>query len=223
MDNIVLVTEVEMTFWPDSCAYNSYLRAYENGKPYWLVYQGNQVVGMSGIYAYPELGEPETAWLGWFGVLDEYRGRGYGREILEKTPAIAKSRGYTKFRLYSSRREDLCPNAVPFYEKISAKHYGFVEDYTLEQPEMKLIVVSFSLDGKEISKWNNRNLRLNEDRIDEDDGYQKYLQAKTSMNDTKYQIKIYQNINNLSIIYQNTSHNNWLVFFLKIIYLFFLR
>ena len=183
MENIILATETEMKFWPDSCAYNSYLRAYENGKPYWLVYSDDKLIGMSGVYAYPELGEPETAWLGWFGVLDEFRGYGYGKMILLETLKRAKDMGYTKLRLYSSKRDDLCPNAVQFYTKISSQFNGFVEDYTLEQPEMQRIVVSFSLDGNPISKWNNRNLHLDEDRQDEDDGYQKYLLHKNTNKD----------------------------------------
>lgn len=181
MENIILATETEMKFWPDSCAFNSYLRAYQKGKPYWLVYDNNKLVGMSGIYDYPELGEPDTAWLGWFGVLEEYRGSGYGKAILLETLNRAKDMVYKILRLYSSKREDLCPNAIPFYTKLSKQFNGFVEDYTLEQPEMQRIVVSFSLDGNPISKWNNRNLFLDEDRKDEDDGYIKYLELKNNL------------------------------------------
>ena len=86
--------------------------------------------------------------------------------------------GFNCLRLYSSKREDLCPNALSFYTKLCEKFNGFVEDYTLEQPEMQRIVVSFSLDGNNITKWNNRNLYLNEDRLDEEDGYKKYLEYK---------------------------------------------
>ena len=178
MDNIILATETEMKFWPDECAFNSYLRAYKNGNPYWLVYEGDNLVGMSGIYDYPELGEPETAWLGWFGVLEKYRGRGYGKAILLETLNRAKEMGYKKFRLYSSKREDLCPNAVPFYTKMSGLFNGFVEDYTIEQPEMKRMVVSFSLDGNEIPKWNNKLLNLDEDREEEKKGLESYLEFK---------------------------------------------
>lgn len=181
MDNIILATETEMNFWPDACAFNSYLRAYQKGKPYWLVYEGDNLIGISGIYDYPELGEKDTAWLGWFGVLPEFRGGGYGKAILLETLSRAKDMGYKRLRLYSSKREDLCPNAVPFYTKISSLFLGFVEDYTLEQQDMKRIVVSFSLDGNEITKWGNRNLHLNEDKNDEDDGYQNYLKFKNKI------------------------------------------
>lgn len=183
MENIILATETEMKFWPDSCAFNSYYRAYQNGKPYWLIYDNNELIGISGLYDYFELGEPETAWLGWFGVLDKYRSCGYGKKILLETIKRAKEMGCKKLRLYSSKREDLCPNAVPFYTKISSLFNGFVEDYTLEQPEMQRIVVSFSLDGSPISKWNNRNLYLNDDKCDEEDGYRKYLEYKKNRED----------------------------------------
>ena len=177
-DNIILATEIEMKFWSNSCAYNSYLNAYNKGKPYWLVYKDDEIVGISGIYDYPELGEKNTAWLGWFGVLEKFRGLGYGKEILLKTLDIAKEQGYSILRLYSSKRTDLCPNAVPFYNKISSQFNGFVEDYTLEQLEMQRIVVSFSLNGQQISKWNNRNLFLEKDKKDENDGLLKFIQEK---------------------------------------------
>ena len=181
MDNIILATETEMKFWPDQCAFNSYLRAYQNNKPYWLVYKNNDLVGLSGLYDYPELGEPQTTWLGWFGVLPNYRRGGYGKLILLETIKKAKNMGYKILRLYSSKREDLCPNAVPFYTKLSKQFNGFVEDYTLEQPEMQRIVVSFSLDGNQISKWNNRNLFLDDDKKDEEDGYLKYIEYKNNL------------------------------------------
>ena len=69
MNHIILATETEMIFWPDQCAFNSYLRAYQNRKPYWLVYDEKNLVGISGLYEYPELGEKNTIWLGWYGVL----------------------------------------------------------------------------------------------------------------------------------------------------------
>ena len=79
MDNIIEATEIEMQFWPEQCAFNSYLNAYKKGKPYWLVYDENKLVGMSGLYEYPELGEPDTVWLGWFGVIKECRGGGMAK------------------------------------------------------------------------------------------------------------------------------------------------
>lgn len=186
-ENILLATEIQMTFWPNSCAYNSYIRAYNKGKPYWLVYSGNEIVGISGIYDYPELGEKKTAWLGWFGVLEKFRGGGYGKEILIKTLSIAKEEGYTALRLYSSKREDLCPNAVPFYRKISSMYNGFVEDYTLEQPQMERIVVSFSLDGNTITKWNNRNLHLEEDEKDEENALKEYIKIKNDQKKVNFE------------------------------------
>lgn|SRR5574344_1595493 len=173
MQNIMQATAIEMKLWPTQCAYNSYLHAYQNGKPYWIVYDKNEIVGISGIYEYPELGK-NTAWLGWFGVVEEKRGYGYGKRILLQTLSIAKNQGFNCLRLYSSRDNNLCPNAIPFYEKLSVQFNGFVEDYTLEQKEMQRVVVSFSLDGKEISKWNNRCLHLVNDEIDEKNGYKVY-------------------------------------------------
>ena len=178
-ENIILATDIEMTIFPNFCGFNSYLRAYNKGRPYWLVFdEGDNIIGISGIYEYPELGESQTAWLGWFGVLKKYRGYGYGRQILIETINRAKALGYNTLRLYSSKRQDLCPNAVEFYSKISSEYNGFIEDYGLEQKDIQRIVVSFSLDGHKINKWDNKPLFLEEDEKDEKDGYLKYLSYK---------------------------------------------
>lgn len=87
---------------------------------YWVLpdYTGT-LVGFTGLYT--RLGDdPTVAWLGWFGVAPEARGRGLGRAILESTIAIAVARGFTALRLYTTDS----PNeavAQKLYEKLGFK------------------------------------------------------------------------------------------------------
>ena len=57
---------------------------------YYIVYLENIPIGVTGIYSYNEY--PENAWLGWFGILKEYRNNGYGGIVLDKTIELAKKR-----------------------------------------------------------------------------------------------------------------------------------
>lgn len=175
MNNIILATQTQMSFWPTECGFNSYYRAYKKGKPYYLVYDGDTLVGITGIYDDERLGEEHTAWLGWFGVLEVFRKRGLGKEILLQTLRLAKSMGYDTLRLNSSKREDVCPNALHFYTKMIDKLGGFLEDYTLEQQDQEMIVVSFPISTKKITKWGNRKLYLDDDLKDEQEGYKNFL------------------------------------------------
>ena len=55
----------------------------------------------SGFFIMPQ--EPVSAWLGWFGILEKYRRRGYGSLALEMFEAEARKRGYLFARLYTGR------------------------------------------------------------------------------------------------------------------------
>lgn len=57
---------------------------------YYIVYLENIPIGVTGIYSYNEY--PEDAWLGWFGILEEYRNNGYGGIILDKTIELARKK-----------------------------------------------------------------------------------------------------------------------------------
>lgn len=65
-----------------------------------------------GIFIMPQ--EPVSAWLGWFGILEKYRRRGYGSLALEMFEAEARKRGYLFARLYTGRFHNDAAKA--FYE-----------------------------------------------------------------------------------------------------------
>ena len=57
-------------------------------------------IGMSGIYV--EKSDPESAWLGWLGVLPEYRRERYGTRMLNYFEREAKELGFKFARLYTN-------------------------------------------------------------------------------------------------------------------------
>lgn len=93
---------------------------------YYAIMLDNKVIGTSGLYHLK--GEPKTtAWLGWFCLDPNYRGKGYATIALQKTFDIAKIEGKTKMKLYTSNR----PNeeaAQYLYEKMGLKIYKEIPD-----------------------------------------------------------------------------------------------
>ena len=83
-------------------------------------------VGMSGIYL--EDADPDSAWLGWLGVLPEYRREHYGTRIMNEFLNECRERGFKFARLYTNENNIV---ARAFYEA-----NGFIgEKYNGEVPE----------------------------------------------------------------------------------------
>ena len=129
-----------------------------------MVYDKGIFVGICGLYENPELGEPKTVWLGWYGVSSKQRCKGYGKQILLDMIKKAKDKGFDTFRLYTSKVK--CPEAMYLYEKVM----DFGEPYTLEETELERYVFTKSLTKNPASKWNNRSLKLYKEKERESNG-----------------------------------------------------
>ena len=122
----------------------------EDHVKYYLARKDNKYIGITGIYNY----DSDSAWLAWFGILDEFRGKGFGREVLQKTCVLAANMGFKNMRLYTDYVDN--HNAIKLYEK-----EGFVgEKYTLEKLPYDCRIYSKSLVDDKVGLWNNKDLEL---------------------------------------------------------------
>ena len=142
-------------------AFQNYRESLEmkTSNRYWLLEstEENCYVGISGIYREPC--DDESVWLGWFGILPEFRRKGYASQALKLFEEAAKNRGFNCARLYTDA--DDIP-ARRLYEKM-----GYTgEDYCCPSDpasiKYQLKIYSKSLDAHPVKKWNNRNLNLEE-------------------------------------------------------------
>lgn len=144
---------------------------------YYLVYNNDEIIGITGLYC-EKIVCRESAWIGWFGVLPQFRGCGYGKKVLEMTIELAKEQGYKVIRLYTDIEENKA--AINLYNKM-----GFVgEKYDAEELIYDCYIFSKSLTDSPADLWNNRLLGLgyqteldhmNESKIkDILDKYEKY-------------------------------------------------
>ena len=121
---------------------------------YFLAKVDGKVVGITGIYSYKIY--PKDAWLGWFGVIDKERRKGYATEIINFTIEKAKEMGFETIRLYTDEEDN--KDAVKFYEKLGMQSeiYDNAEDKHFEIS--KTLIFSKSLTQKPLEKWDNKNL-----------------------------------------------------------------
>ncbi len=119
---------------------------------YWLAEVNGEYTGITGLYYYDD--DPDTVWLGWFGILPEHRRHGYGRTLLEKTLEMARTEGFGHLRLYTDYGDN--HNAVLLYEQ-----EGFIgERYTAETLEYDCRIYSKCLGEGGTILWNDRFLDL---------------------------------------------------------------
>ena len=142
--NINLATSIQHTIFPNACAYVHYKYSidtnYETNR-YYIIRVNRIPVGVIGLYTEEEI-DDESIWLGWFGILPEFRSRGIGRKSILDMIERAKKSGRKYFRLYTDDMEDCI--ARPLYRSIMP----IFENYDNEKGENfdnNCLVYSYSL------------------------------------------------------------------------------
>jgi GNAT superfamily N-acetyltransferase len=72
---------------------------------YFVAIENGQVIGTSGIYTL-EKDDKEAAWLGWYCVDPDYRGKKIGAALFDIVIQKAKEKGKTFLRLYTSTHDN---------------------------------------------------------------------------------------------------------------------
>lgn len=131
----------------------------ENNSPddvSWIVEYNNKPIGVTGLYT--EDIDEQSIWLDWYGVLPEYRNRGFGKKILLDTINYCiKLDRYEYLRLDTTYWEGR--PAVYLYDSVMT----FKEKYTAEDNEKShnWWIYTYSLKGQN-NYWNNKYLGLSE-------------------------------------------------------------
>lgn len=120
---------------------------------FWVCKENEVPIGITGIYIMFKY--PKDAWCGWFGVLPQFQGKGFGKKIFLWTMNKAKYMGLENFHLYTDLEDNKI--AVKLYRSV-----GMIEEpYTAENmsPE-KIVIFSKNLVSDKNKKWGNKNLLL---------------------------------------------------------------
>ena len=155
-----------MEIFPSECGYYQYNYALICRKDYWkywIVYNDNDIVGITGLYSDFDINETNSIWLGWFGVRPCFRKNNYGTQILEFTINEAKKMAnkypIKYLRLYTSIDENKIAQIL--YNKVMdlSEKYDCPNDFNYNNT---CLIWTKSLFGDSIVKWDNRCLQLNE-------------------------------------------------------------
>lgn len=163
---LALALELRREGWPNEEIKKDYFwelgENFDEANQIWLVYYGEELVGLTGIYTFDEdesgWDNLESVWMDWFMIKTEYRRRGFGKKVLLDTIEYCRSLGRFKyFRLDTIFWEGR--PALKLYDNVM----GLREKYTREVVKNGdyYLVYSYALNGGEIKPWNNQLLSLN--------------------------------------------------------------
>ena len=159
-NNLELAVNIQNTIFPLEDGRQNYIEGITND-PYrkemvnYIVYDNEISIGVVGLYSYNEY--PRDAWLSWFGVLQEYRKKGYGSAMFDFFEKLALEKGYTSIRVYT---DDAFDKAILLYEKKKMIKEFYNNELESEEINKGTIVYSKSLTKEKTNKWNNRFLGL---------------------------------------------------------------
>lgn len=123
---------------------------------YFLIQYQEKFIGITGLYSHEQY--PEDAWLGWYGLLSEYRKNDVCIAVIQQMFNFAMKQGYKHFRVYADSVVD------SFHCELYEQIFDYKENYDLENGKYYLVgqmlVYSKSLTNKKVVPWDNKCLFL---------------------------------------------------------------
>ena len=106
---------------------------------YSLVKNDKEVVGTIGYY---KNAKSDFCWMNWFGIVKEYRNKGYGKETLEGFEKYIEKKGVKTIYLYTGK--EINKEAVKLYKKCG---YIMQEEVFAKETENDIVIMGKSLTG----------------------------------------------------------------------------
>lgn len=158
--NLDLAAKIQNTIFPLEDGRQNYIEgitkdSYRKEMINYIVYDNEIPIGVVGLYSYNEY--PLDAWLSWFGVLQEYRRKGYGSKMFDFFESLALEKGYNQIRVYT---DDNFDKAILLYEKKKMIKEFYNNELESEEINNSTIIYSKSLTTEQVEKWNNKFLGL---------------------------------------------------------------
>ncbi len=170
-NNIRVTSKIQYEIFPNSSAYLKYLKEIQNKTldlPVdFLIFENDIPIGVVGLYEISKY--KDTIWLSWFGVVEDYRYKGYGSQIFEDI--INEAKKYNKDFLRLFTYEVWNYEAQDFYKK----HMQIEEYYTNKDDDQydinqgKCKIYGYSLCNKPIDYWNDKFIDISSDDKDHEE------------------------------------------------------
>lgn len=161
-DNIDIAIKIENEIFKEYNAKNNYYDSLENDRVnFFLVYDNSIIVGISGVYSYKD--DHDNAWLGFFGIKEEYRNKKYGKKTLLLSEEYAKKLNFKFMRLLTDKFNN--DYAIEFYKKNGYTFEDYDSDLESLKEEFKVVIGSKALGDIKPDKWDNRFINLSKQTI----------------------------------------------------------
>ena len=164
-NNLILATRVQLEIFPKEIAFTCYKKSIEDNHEhykYYLVYKNDIVIGITGLYTENNF-EDNSIWIGWYGVLEEYRLHGFGEEILKDTINMAKKWSVENnkikyIRLYTSFKHNKIAQIL--YEQYMDLKEKYNNKNDINYDNTCLVYTKKINNIDKLEYWNNRFLNL---------------------------------------------------------------
>ena len=112
--NLRYAIAIQAELFPGESAKTNYEESLVDSSPYeyYLIHEDGVCAGIIGLYTYPE--DPDSAWLGWFGIREGFRRKHLGSRALKRFEEMAIAKGYRFARLYTDAVNN--DAAIAFYK-----------------------------------------------------------------------------------------------------------
>ena len=162
-DNINIAIDIENEIFPLYDARNNYYDSLKDDSliSFFIICNDNTYIGVSGIYAYQN--DKDNAWIGFFGIKEEYRGNHYGKDALILSEEYAKEKGYKFIRLFTDKYDN--DYAIEFYKRNGYVFEDYKSDEELLMDEFEVVIGSKSISKYKVDKWDNRFINLSKQTI----------------------------------------------------------
>ena len=159
-DNVETAISIQEELFPGESGRENFIDSLDpsNGYEYYLILEDGAPAGIIGLYTYKE--DPDSAWLGWFGIREQFRRRHLGSMALKRFEERAAEKQFRFARLYTDAVNN--DAAIAFYK---ANGYTCEPYENADDPacmEYKMLIFSKLLKGDELVPWNSRSIHLTE-------------------------------------------------------------
>lgn len=135
------ITDLEERFLLAMLRWCGYGRPRHTPLKFWEVYTAlikSKPVGVSGLYQNQNT-PAHIGWVGWLGVIPQYRNSGIGTRLIDYVARRASAIGMSELMVYTD--DDNC-GAIDFYQTVGFCHLGrAIEEFPSDDYEIKNIVM----------------------------------------------------------------------------------
>lgn len=174
-DNINYAVLIQEQLFPGESARANYEESLDHSSnyEYYLIHHDGACVGIIGLYHYAE--DPDSAWLGWFGIQEGYRRKHLGSKALKMFEDMAAAKGFQFARLYTDAVNN--ERAIAFYQANGYVSEPYVNLHDPACMKYKTLIFTKPLTGNEMVLWNNRTIHLTEQIAKQNSGKSQAVQS----------------------------------------------